>query len=90
MESQERLLTAVEVEADYPKLLYATNKLATERNFIIRTEEPRFIAEVFLFSDQNKAGDFIRQQRAPLDSTTIKKRTVVVVVREFWDDPDNY
>lgn len=90
MESQTRLLTEVEVEEDYPKLLYATNKLSTERNFIIRTAEPRFIAEVFLFTDHDEANDFIRQQRSPLDSTMIKKRTVVVVVKEFWDNPDNY
>ncbi|QEC52965.1 hypothetical protein EDD80_105181 [Anseongella ginsenosidimutans] len=90
MESQENLLNEVELEEDYPKLLYSTNKLATDRSFIIRTVEPRFIAEVFLFTDQQRADNFMRHQRQPYDSTTIKKRTVVVVVKEFWDDPANF
>lgn len=90
MESQERLLNEVEVEEDYPKLLYSTNKLATDRSFIIRTVAPRFIAEVFLFPDQDQADNFMKQQQQPYDSTTIKKRTVVVVVKEFWDDPSGF
>lgn len=90
MESREKLLTEVDMEEDYPKLLYSTNKLSTDRSFIIRTVEPRFIAEVFLFADHQQATDFVNQQRQPYDMTTIKKRTVVVVVREFWDDPDSF
>ncbi|MFS8616523.1 MAG: hypothetical protein FWJ85_06850 [Solitalea sp.] len=90
MESQEKLLNEVETEEDYPKLLYSTNKLATDRSFIIRTVAPRFIAEVFLFADQQRADHFMKQQSQPYDSTTIKKRTVVVVVKEFWDNPENF
>src|SRR3546814_20238246 len=90
MEGREKLLTEVEVEEDYPKLLYSTNKLSTDRSFIIRTAEPRFIAEVFLFADPGDANDFARQQQLPCDMTTIKKRTVVVVVTEFWDNPDSF
>lgn len=90
MESQEKLLNEVETEEDYPKLLYSTNKLATDRSFIIRTVAPRFIAEVFLFADQQRADLFMKQQSQPYDSTTIKKRTVVVVVKEFWDNPENF
>lgn len=90
MESREKLLNEVETEEDYPKLLYSTNKLATDRSFIIRTTPPRFIAEVFLFSDAQRAEQFIKEQRQPHDSTTIKKRTVVVVVKEFWDNPEDF
>lgn len=90
MESQEKLLSEVELEEDYPKLLYSTNKLSTDRSFIIRTAAPRFIAEVFLFTDPQRAISFMKRQRQPYDTTTIKKRTVVVVVKEFWDNPDAY
>lgn len=90
MESQEKLLSEVGMEEEYPKLLYSTNKLSTDRSFIIRTEPPRFIAEVFLFTDQEHAGQFMSRQQQPFDSTTIKKKTVVVVVKEFWDDPGKF
>lgn len=90
MESQEKLLSEVGMEEDYPKLLYSTNKLSTERSFIVRTEAPRFIAEVFLFTDQEQANRFMSRQQLPYDSTTIKKRIVVVAVKEFWDDPGNF
>lgn len=90
MESQEKLLSEVGTEEDYPKLLYSTNKLSTDRSFIIRTEPPRFIAEVFLFNDQEQASQFISRQRLPCDSTIIKKRIVVVVVKEFWDNPEEF
>lgn len=90
MESHERLFAEAEVERDYPKLLYATNKLSTDRNFIIRTVEPRFIAEVTLFTDPREAHSFLRTQGKYSEMTTIKKRIVVVSVKEFWDNPDDY
>lgn len=90
MENQSYFSETTEEEKDYPKLLYATNKLSTDRSFIIRTIEPRFIAEVFLFRNEHEARNFIHQQTLPTVSTRIKKKIAVVSVKEFWDDPDDY
>lgn len=76
--------------ADYPQYMFATNRMVNDVDYIIRTHEPRFIAEARIFDDVNIANDYVNNEQNLTVMADGKYSTFVVTIKEFWFDTSEY
>jgi len=88
--TNKKTISYSQTNKDYPIFVYATNKQVDNRNYIIRTCEPRFIAEANIFNSEAEADLYSNSDDRLKVKVSIKYKIIVVTVLEFWDSPENY
>jgi hypothetical protein len=69
-----------------PKFLICRNKLATDKVFVLHTQEPKFLAEI----RKTNAMELLELQKEfPIGvQTRVDKQLWVALVLEFYDQPE--